>query len=510
MLRSTFLGYKTATSALKVNQNMMDVVGQNMSNINTKGYTRQRLDINSVSFNTSNLKFGTSGVVIGQGVDASGVSQFRDSFLDLRYRIESAKAGSEQVQLDALGDLESVFDEISMDALDAQFSDLLTQLHSLTSSPSDPVLEGVVRTSAQMLTQMFNNYSKDIETIRNQQLNYLENGAIVKVNQLTDNIAKLNQQIKESNISGNPALELNDERNMLIDELSSYLDIKVVIKPLDIGGGKKVDELVIQLGDTGFDLVNRNNSYAINTVEDLGITHIELTNTTATKTDITNSIKGGQIDGYLKFLNGKGEFATASNISSYDKAADVEGVQYYHNMLDTLAFQFATEMNLLNTTADGVNKPLFDNRDGSVITASNIKIDDNWAKATDSYIVNTTSDLPGDKTGATDNILRMIDAFKTNETFLAGATPLFKGTFQEFLSYTTTKLNLQVENTETSFDTYSETQFQIDYARSSMSSVDLNEEGVNLLQYSKSYNAAARLMTTLDEMLDTLINRMGV
>ena len=53
-----------------------------------------------------------------------------------------------------------------------------------------------------------------IETIYNQQLNYLENGAVEKVNELTKNIAKLNQQIKESNISGNPALELNDERNM--------------------------------------------------------------------------------------------------------------------------------------------------------------------------------------------------------------------------------------------------------------------------------------------------------
>ena len=87
---------------------------------------------------------------------------------------------------------------------------------------------------------------------------------------------------------------------------------------------------------------------------------------------------------------------------------------------------------------------------------------------------------------------------------------MYKRQFQEFLSYTTTKLNLQVADVQISFDTYSETLFHIDYARSSMSSVDLNEEGVNLLQYSKSYNAAARLMTTLDEMLETLINRMGV
>ena len=87
---------------------------------------------------------------------------------------------------------------------------------------------------------------------------------------------------------------------------------------------------------------------------------------------------------------------------------------------------------------------------------------------------------------------------------------LFKGKFQEFLAHTITRLNLQKADTQSSYDTYSEAQFQLDYARSSMSSVDMNEEGVNLLQYSKSYNASARLMTVLDEMLDTLINRMAV
>ncbi|MDD4089264.1 MAG: flagellar hook-associated protein FlgK [Tissierellia bacterium] len=548
MLRSTFLGYKTATSALKVNQNHMDVVGQNISNINTNGYTRQRLDISSLSFNTSNMKFGSTGVVIGQGVEANGVSQFRDVFLDLRYRMEAAKSGSEQVQLEALSDLESVFDEISMEKLDAQFSDLLTQLHSLTSSPSDPVMEGVVRTSAEILTQMLNDYSRDIETIYKQQLTYLENGAVQKINELTKNIAKLNQQIKESNISDNPALELNDERNMLIDELSNYIDIEVDIEPLSIGGGKEIDELVIRLSGTDFELVNRNNSTEIGVAAENDIIHIKevIINSDGTKgfdTDITNNIKGGQIDGYLKFLNGKGEFATGDDTTAYENAADVKGVQYYSNMLDTLAYKFADTMNELNKIPDldedGSQKidddgnPIFkgylfearkDSSDSDIITAGNIKISADWASATDSYITNTTREpIPGeDISGAVDNILRMINAFNTDYTFETNIDfdgdpdtvdtqkSLFKGTFQEFLSYTTTKLNLQVADVQISYDTYLETQFHIDYARSSMSSVDLNEEGVNLLQYSKSYNAAARLMTTLDEMMETLINRMGV
>ena len=554
MLRPTFIGYKTATSAIKVNQYMLDIVGQNMANVNTQGYTRQRLDINSVAFSASNMKLGTTGVIIGQGVEAKGVSQFRDSFLDLRYRMESSKAGSEYVQYEALKDLENILDEIPKDesqgmyGLDAQFSDLLRQLQSLR--PSDPVSEGVVRTSAQMLAQMLNNYSQGLETIEKQQFSYLKDGAIVDVNQISENIAKLNKQIRESNISGNPALELNDDRNVLIDKLSAYLDIEVDIKPLDIGGGKTIDELVIRLRGTDIELVNRNFSNTVTISDATDITKINITQFEkdasgkvildgsgkpeyADDVNITATITGGQIDGYLKFLNGKGEFATNDDTKEYDKAFDIKGVQYYQNMLDILADKFADKMNDLNkkpktfndngTVDEWDEKPLFEARGGGEITAGNIKISDDWAKATDSYITNTIVKSDGDSSGAKDNILRIIDSFQKSEDYTANVDldgdgtvedgekrQLFKGTFQEFFTYTSTKLNLQVKSAETSYKTYAETQFHIDYARKSMSSVDLNEEGVNLLQYSKSYNAAARLMTTLDEMLDTLINRMGV
>lgn len=528
MLRSTFLGYKTATSALRTNQNTMDIVGQNISNIHTKGYTRQRLDINSVSFNASNIKYGTSGVIIGQGVKSTGVSQFRDSFLDYRYRAEAAKAGSEQVQFEALSDLDAIFDEISVEGLDAQFSNLLEQLQSLSSRPSDPVLEGVVRTSAEILTQMFNDYSRQMDTIREQQFTYLNDGAIVKTNQLIDNIARLNKQIKESNMSGNAALELNDERNLLIDELSSYFDIEVSLEPLSIGGNKSIDLLSIKLKGSGIKIVDDDKAAEI-ALHD-GLTYkddieIELKKSiddTLIGQNLTSLIDKGQLGGYIKFLNGKGEFSVSN-----DSSQTTKGVQYYQNMLDVLANKFAKEMNNVNQriNADGdiEERPLFSARgedpdkEGSEnITAANIKISDGWADSITSYITNTKIPVTGDDaSGATDNILRMISLFQPGEegSFKFNTETgkqLFKGTFQEFLSFTTTRLNLQVYEVETSFKTYTETMYQIDYEKSSMSSVDLNEEGVNLLQYSKSYNAAARLMTTLDEMLDTLINKMGV
>ncbi|WP_312811774.1 flagellar hook-associated protein FlgK [Sedimentibacter sp.] len=529
MLRSTFLGYKTATSALKVHQNYMDITGQNMANVNTKGYTRQRLDTASFGFTARNLKFSLGGVVIGQGVNSLGVSQYRDPFLDLRYRTAAAKTGDQEVQLEALSDLELFFDEIAKDGLDSQFSDLWNQLQNLANNGStDPVYQSVVRTSAQVLTQMLNDYAGQMETVRDQQYEYMKNGATVEVNQLLKNISILNQQIKEANIGGNPALELNDERNLLIDKLSSYLDIEVKVEKINIGGDNYVDELSINLkleNGTKVKIVDNKEFAEFKTSENGRDVLFEVTDLNGNNSDLTNEITKGKIGGYIKFLNGKGEYDTTAGVTN----SDARGVQYYQNLLDTLANKFATTMNELNrepTHYDsegvgdvfGADKPLFGSRDGvgTDITAKSIKIHDDWAESKDAYITHTILEPKGnnDDKAAADNILRMIDAFKTDNDFTTEydgtGSGLFKGTFQEFVSFSVTKLNLQVSETEKTHESYLISEYQIDFERSSLSSVDFNEEGVNLLQYSKSYNAAARLMTTLDEMLDTLINRMGV
>lgn len=534
MLRPTFLGFKTASSALRVSQALMDVTGQNMANSETKGYTRQRLDINSVSINARNLKYGLPGPVIGQGVTALGNSQYRDPFLDLKYRAEAAKAGGEGVKLDALGDIEAILDEITKDGLGTQFSDLAAQLQSLTQSPSDPVLEGVVRTSASLLCQIFNNASKKIDTVEEQQEGYLKEGAITDVNSLLSKIADLNKQIRENNVGGNPALELNDTRNLMIDELSSYMDIEVKVTPVTIGPNKTVDELKIILKGDGanIELVNDKDfaQLDVKNKTDSGGNEIKGVDIKLSKsidasfpadTLLTDIIDKGQLSGYLNFLNGKGEFADTS-----DGENSFRGVQYYRGMLDTLANTFAKLMNEANSIVDTADptknqdKPLFEAKDKvSGITAGNISISQQWKEST-SYITNTkaASDPKEDTTGATDNIARMIALIQTDKhsfdasgvTGGAVSTPLFKGTLQEFFSYSVLNLNLEIKSAQNSFDMYSETQYQLDYARSSISSVDFDEEGINMLTFSKSYNAAARLMTVLDDMLDTLINKMAV
>lgn len=557
MLRPTFAGYQVAKRGLSVSQKLLDVTGQNITNINTDGYTRQRVDLYSIAYSSGADKFAVYGGNIGRGVGDLGPSQIRDPFLDIRYRNEAAKVGREEVLGKAVADLEEIFGEISKSGLDAQFSNMISQLQALTATPSDPVIEGVVKTAATMITQLFNHYSKQLETVREQQTTYLEDSVNV-TNRLMSQIAELNNQIRSQNIHGDKALELNDRRNSLIDELSTYMNIEVIKGVEKIGSDREIEILRI----VSKDLQDSSGNQLV-LVDGKDYSELELEKPSATNkdaiiklkksldsaldgNDITADLERGQLSGYLAFLNNKGEFEDSTAFSTKDR-----GIQYYEGMLDKLANTFATMFNEANrkvTTFDASGnpiyvldpvtnrmvlqtgtfdeKPLFEAAGGGVITAGNIKISDAWRDNTQSYITNTNkkpvldeNGNPVDTSAANDNILNLISQFNKKVEFehdtgiLSGTETLknflFHGTLQEMFSYTSSTVDLQIANTQSLYDGYGQTLLAIDTSRQSISGVSLDEEGINLLSYNKSYAAAARLMTTLDEAIDILINRTG-
>lgn len=522
MLRPTFSGFQVAKRGLSASQKLLDVTGQNISNINTDGYTRQRIDLYSIAHSSGNVQYGDLVGGIGRGVGDLGASQIRDPFLDLRYRAEASKVGKQDVMNDALSDLEAIFDEISKNGLDSQFSDFISQLQALSQTPSDPVIEGVVKTSASMITQLFNHYAKQIDTISGQQTTYLED-SVNDVNSLLSGIAELNKQIREANIHGDKALELNDRRNSMIDELSIYMNVEIVRTSEDIGNGREVENLSIKLKDNDMVLVNGREAAKLKCDDsDMAannnmkvVVEKSIDANFANGTDLTNVLTQGEVSGYLAFLNNEAEFTDNTSFST-----DERGIKYYKGMLNQVANKFATEFNKANTTTDAdgniIEKPLFGTSDGSTeITAANIKITDAWKNSKESYIVNSKVEGSGnDNTAANDNILNMIAILDsqfvfTNDVTGGGNNFLFKGTIQECFSHASTTLSLQIKNSSELFEGYGQTLLTIDTARASISSVSLDEEGINLLAYNKSYSAAARFMTTLDEALDTLINGTG-
>ena len=352
--------------------------------------------------------------------------------------------------------------------------------------------------------KLFNQYSSQLDNVHDQQLNDFDKIGVDNINSLLENIANLNETIKEDQLYGNPSLELKDQRNAMLDELSQYVDINITYTQVKVADGVYVDEVSVTLAsdpniklvdDNEFGKISRNPGFP--KTDDTLKVNLKYPHDTGTETEISDDIEGGSLKGYLTMFNSKGAYDTP--------ASDDRGFGYYESMLDSMASEFAGMFN----EANGTDKPLFEANDGSgVIDASNISIADGWMNG--DYGITNSKD-PDAGPGQNDNILHMITLFDKEITFKGGDdSTVFTGTFEEFFSNISTTLGAEKNSTEKLFKNYYSVLTGLADSKASVSSVSLDEEGMNMIKYQQSYNAAARLMTTLDEALDTIINKMGV
>lgn len=142
MVRATFAGFSTALSALQANQKRLDITGQNLSNMNTVGYTRQQLNTSSLNY-TGGVCHTMNGSenVVGFGVSMDGVSQVRDPYLDTQYRLQMTKADYNNSMQTALDSLANILDETNISGLNAAFKDIQSVLTNINdpSKVVDPV-----------------------------------------------------------------------------------------------------------------------------------------------------------------------------------------------------------------------------------------------------------------------------------------------------------------------------------------------------------------------------------
>lgn len=527
-MRPTFLAFQTAHRAMAASQANIDVTGNNIANVNTDGYSRQRVDLNSIASNNSNQRYVVTGASVGYGVEATQISQIRDPFLDARYRSEAAVSGRFDTIAAGLADLERVLDEVDTPGLQNELSNFINQLQTLSQTPTSTDLSLIVRTAAHKVTQILNVYSNQINQVRSQQVFDL-NDVIVnnEFNSLVKNIASLNTQIREELTHGATPNELYDKRNLLIDQLSGIANIKVTTKPEKISENLTIENLSISIYNANMGSIDIVDNGLYNTLSvkqnngSSGPLSIEINSSfnAPADSDITAFFSDGSIKGYLDLINGKGTYADATVASEND----FRGTLYYQNAIDTFAKNFAYTLNELNNETDSsgnvITKPLFEAADGvSAITAGNITISRDWTNDP-GFITTTTNTVPpGTTAGEADNILRMISALESDLSFVRnpfGTAPgdnaeFFSGSFAEYMSGLTGELSLDIDLNNNFAETSQSVLVNLYNSRESISGVSLDEEGINLMAFQKSYNAAARYFTVLDEAVDTIINKMGI
>ncbi|WP_164473132.1 flagellar basal body rod C-terminal domain-containing protein [Clostridium sp. E02] len=362
MTRSTFSGFTIAQLAMASSQRALDVTGQNIANINTKGYTRQRVDLVSLNLRGASPYSTNPGSKIGYGVEIAGISQIRDPFLDVQYRNQIAKVGTADGHQATLDELADIFDETDTDALKKALSDLSSSLDKLSSNAGNSEFDSIVRSRCQVLLNYIHQKAADLSSVREGTLEGLEKTDIPTVNGLLSDIGELNDTIWKSQVLGNPSLELLDQRNNKLDELASYLPISVTYKEVELGTGNKFNYPVVTFnGSDGMTFPLTGGEHGENFASlsmDRNVDHkgkpdgtvsIHLipasdlpayADTSELKTDITNYLKEGSLQGTVDMLNKSGELDSP--------ATDYRGIGYYEKAFDSFVQSFANTLNDLN------------------------------------------------------------------------------------------------------------------------------------------------------------------
>lgn len=554
MIRATFSGINTALSALQANQKRLDITGQNLSNMNTTGYTRQALDTSSLNYRgpVSHYTNGTE-ITVGFGVAMDRVTQIRDPFLDAQYRSQMQKSGYTDGMQVALDSLAKVMDESTISGIRAAFDDIQSSLENLhdPSKVNDVVYESELRTRMQNLTNLLNRSAESIDEARKQEYERLDgegtnqNGAVQEVNDMLKRIGELNRQIKYNQVFGQPSLELMDERNVLLDELSSYVPIEVRYKKdeshkdeMDWPDDLYVDmvyykedgsrsSLNLVSGTEGASSQNygsleivkgaapnlyQNVTAKFNAAPVSGGANVVISG--ANDPAGTNELNGGSIQAGLDMLSGD-----ASSTRTDIEGVECHSYQYYMNQLDHLARSFSTVMNELNilgntkgTTVTPDSYLLANRTDNSAngITAANIGINTKWTNGT----IGLGKGIEADGNNANDTARAMLRAMSINYTGTAGrpnyGVDLGNKTFAGYISNVSTILATDSASNQNALKTNVTILNAIQDSRDAVSGISLDEEAANMMTYMAAYNAASRLMTTLDEALNTLINNTGI
>lgn len=253
----TFGSFTQARLAIYAAHKGLSVTGNNIANVNTTGYTRQRLEQSSFGASGADRYYSSFDSRVGNGVLCTGLTQLRDPYLDIRYRGEMANVGSMDTKLGGLENIQAVLDEVgkgddAFGIIEAQLSDLVAKLRQLSDQTGHSLYDIQVRASADTLTKQLNAYASRLQEVyKNNMASYQQD--VSKVNGILTNIRDLNATIRKNEIHGDNSLELRDERNVLIDQLSQYMKIDVTYTTEDLGGGQTVEKLIIKLGDANPD-----------------------------------------------------------------------------------------------------------------------------------------------------------------------------------------------------------------------------------------------------------------
>jgi flagellar hook-associated protein 1 len=453
-----FSNLSMVARSLEAQRMGLDVAGQNISNVNTAGYTRRRLDLTSVP--------PTDPMSAGGGVRVEGVRSLQDRLLEQRLRVETPAEGRESAVADSLGVIEAALGE-SGNSVDGALADFFDAFATLSETPTSSTARQGVLVQAQTLSTTFNGMAERLASAQLDADTRIK-GAVEQVNSLIDRIAALNVSIARAGGATSATLGLRDELTAAVKDLSQYVEVSTIERK---DGGMDVSFA------SGRALVIGENSYKVET----GKNTAGFTTVLSGGVDVTGAVRSGRIGGLLEVRDGL--------------------IPDYMGKLDAMAYSLAARVNALHTAGmdlDGNPGVAFFTPIGVQAGAAKA-LQVNPALAAKPRLVAAGTASAGDNQNA-----RALAALRDVRVLGGGTATLSEGWAELVYAVGQDSASAKAEQKNRSAILQ-----QIDALRESVSGVSLDEEAMEMMKFQRAYEANARYFQTIDSALDTLLSMVG-
>lgn len=459
---SSFFDLNIAVSALRAQQYALSVTGQNIANANTSGYRRQDIQFEATTPSSEVAARTPSGAVyLGTGVTVSAVRRLQDQYMDTQYRLESQNQGMWESRSNSLNQIETLFPEPGGSGLNNMMDQFWNSWQDLASSPESVPDRTAVIEKATALADRLREVYNGMRTMQMEMNNSVED-KVTNINRIASQIATLNVQITQSSIGDSKPNDLMDMRDNLLEQLSKAVkvdaqgttgnDTIVSIDGKTLVQGGHVNELSLSKDSTGLSSIkwsDDNSAVSIRGGELKGLM----------------DVRDGDIPQFIASLN-----QIASGIVNAVNAAHAAGADTSGNPAGTF-FVAGSDASNIAVNPAVVADPT------KVAASGNGSLGDNSTAVAISKL--SSSIVIGGQT-------------------ISAAYAALVGS-----------VGAKTQEATVQLTAHNSTLTQLQNQRDSISGVSLDEEMTNMIKYQKSYDAAARVVTMINDMLDTVINRMA-
>ncbi|MCT4613191.1 MAG: flagellar hook-associated protein FlgK [Clostridia bacterium] len=513
----------SAFSGMEASRIGIEVTGHNIANINTSGYTRQQMIQADGIYNYS---YGDQNQIlsIGTGTSVDSIRQVRNSFLDKEYQTESGRYGFYQAKAQVIDELETIFKDIDQNGFNQSMIDLKNSLNELSKNPDSlEARASFIQASVNFVDKAEYSWGQ-IETYQRDLNEEVEN-EVKRINTLTKEISELNSQIVLYEISGDNANDYRDTRNSKLDELSSLIGIEY--KEDKTGSVVVFAEGNLLISD-GFanqielEMIGGNPNFMKPVWADSRTDVFDLSKPVSA--ELGNDT--GKLKGVLKMRG-----SAAANYSTDPASIEGELIPNLQRDFDILIHDMVTMINDTVAPQNHMNGPkgldgsqyieIFkrkpvDRYDGSgnynaenplaaetLYSAGNIEVNPELLKNY-SKIPLSVNDDRGDN-----SLVEKIITTWEEDRLTSDPTGGTKTGYFKYYNEMVSGIGLEGTQIKSTFRNQEKLLAQIDNQRLRVSAVSMDEELSEMMKYQHAYSAAAKVASTVDSMIETLIFRLG-